>query len=84
MFPLYRDPWYTFRFAEARRIPAFHLEDAREGASVAVFRADSVTGLPGERLTDSVVGPGGWVHFAPELIVAAGDVLLAEVFTAAE
>jgi hypothetical protein len=26
MLPLYQDHWYTFRFAEDRLIPRFHLE----------------------------------------------------------
>ena len=28
MIPLHQDPWFTFRFAEDRLIPRFHLEGA--------------------------------------------------------
>ena len=31
MIPLHRDPWFTFRFADDRIIPRFHLEASRRG-----------------------------------------------------
>jgi hypothetical protein len=34
MLPLYHDPHFTFRFAEARIIPRFHLVQRQEGPFV--------------------------------------------------
>jgi hypothetical protein len=31
MLPLYQDPWFTFRFADDRIIPRFHLEGVEAG-----------------------------------------------------
>ena len=31
MTTLYEDPWYTFRFADDRIIPRFHLEGVEAG-----------------------------------------------------
>lgn len=36
MLPLYRDPHFTFRFAEDRVIPRFHLDGGEPGTSVSV------------------------------------------------
>ena len=35
VLPLYQDPWFTFRFAEDRIIPRFHLEGVEAGRRVA-------------------------------------------------
>jgi len=37
MIPLYEDSCFTFRFAEARIIPRFHLEGVETGRQVKVF-----------------------------------------------
>lgn len=40
MLPLYHDPHFTFRFAEDRIIPRFHLEGVETGQRVAVYKVD--------------------------------------------
>ena len=73
MFPLYRDPGWTFPFAADRLIPAFHLPGAAEGTRVAVHRQAPA---PAALLRRAVVGPEGRVAFDPPLLVRAGTVLL--------
>ena len=61
MLPLYHDPHFTFRFADDRIIPRFHLEDVEAGRRVAVYKIDPESG---ERLglpMTARVGEGGWV-----------------------
>src|ERR1700751_4939297 len=41
---LYEDPCYTFRFADDRIIPRFHLEGVEVGRHVSVFKIDPGTG----------------------------------------
>ena len=43
MLPLYHDPHFTFRFADDRIIPRFHLEGVDAGRRVSVFRIDPGT-----------------------------------------
>jgi hypothetical protein len=43
MLPLYQDPWFTFRFADDRIIPRFHLEGIEAGRRLSVFKIDSGT-----------------------------------------
>ena len=43
MRPLYEDPHFTFRFADDRIIPRFHLEGVEAGRQVSVFRIDPGT-----------------------------------------
>jgi acyl-CoA reductase-like NAD-dependent aldehyde dehydrogenase len=38
MIPLHHDPWFTFRFADDRLIPRFHLDGVEVGRRVKVFR----------------------------------------------
>ncbi len=71
MFPLYRDPGWTFPFGEGRVIPAFFLPGAPEGLRVGVH-SDGVL------LREAVVGAEGRVAFEPPLIVRAGQTLLVE------
>ncbi len=40
MIPLYEDPCFTFRFADDRLIPRFHLEGVEDGGRVSVFKID--------------------------------------------
>ncbi len=77
MLPLYADPWFTFRFAEARSIPRFHLAGVLPGWKVAVFKADPRTGERLGLLATGFVGEDGWVDLAGPIIVAAGDVFVA-------
>jgi hypothetical protein len=77
MLPLYEDPSFTFRFAEDRIIPRFHLEGVEAGSWVSVFKVDAGTGERLVLLATTTVGDGGWVDLAEPIIVRAGDVFLA-------
>jgi hypothetical protein len=72
MLPLYRDPHFTFRFAEDRIIPRFHLDGVKPGTPVSVFALDPGTGEHRELLAEAVAGEGGWVDLAEPLVVRAG------------
>ncbi len=77
MLPLYHDPHFTFRFADDRIIPRFHLEGIPVGRRVSVFQIDPG---PGERLgllATAIVGEGGWVDLAEPIIVRAGAAFIA-------
>jgi hypothetical protein len=76
MLPLYRDPYFTFRFADDRIIHRFHLEGIEAGRQVSVFGIDPATGERAGLLATATVGKGGWVDFNP-LIVRAGDSFVA-------
>ncbi|MFO0852396.1 MAG: hypothetical protein U0871_28120 [Gemmataceae bacterium] len=77
MLPLHRDPHHTFRFADARIIPRFHLEGVGAGVRVAVYRIHPETGERLGRLTTGVAGDGGWVDVAEPIVVRAGDAFVA-------
>ncbi len=77
MPPLYQDPWFTFRFADDRLIPRFHLEGVEAGRRVSVFRLDSGTGERLGLLATATVDEGGWVDLAEPIIVRAGDAFIA-------
>ena len=77
MLPLSKDPWFTFRFADDRLIPRFHLEGVPAGRQVSVFRFDPGTGERLGRLATATVGEGGWVDLAEPIIVRAGDAFVA-------
>ena len=77
MTPLYEDPHFTFRFAEDRLIPRFHLEGVEAGRRVSVFRIDPGTGERLGLLATATVGEGGWVELAEPIIVQAGDAFVA-------
>jgi putative acetyltransferase len=72
MTPLHRDPHYTFRFADDRLIPRFHLDGVEPGRRVAVYRLDPQTGGPAALLARAVAGEGGWVNLPEPLVVRAG------------
>ncbi len=59
MLPLYQDPRFTFRFADDRLIPRFHLEGADAGRRVAVFKINPGTGERLGLLARATVGEGG-------------------------
>src|SRR5215471_91553 len=44
MLPVYHDPHFTFRFADDRIIPRFHLEGVQAGRRVEVYKIDAGTG----------------------------------------
>jgi hypothetical protein len=77
MVPLYEDNWFTFRFAEDRIIPRFHLEGVEAGRRVEVFRIDPGTGERLGLLGTAAVGQGGWVDLPEPIIVRARDVFIA-------
>lgn len=77
MIPLYRERHFTFRFADDRLIPRFHLEGVPAGVRVTVFRIDPVSGKYLGLLTTGVAGEGGWVDVAEPITVRAGDAFVA-------
>ena len=77
MLLLFEVPHFTFRFAEDRIIPRFHLEGVEVGRRVSVFRIDSVTGERLGLLATATVGDGGWVVLGEPIMVRAGDGFIA-------
>ena len=77
MTTLYQDPHFTFRFADDRIIPRFHLEGIEAGRRVSVFRIDPTTGERLGLLATATVGEGGCVDLPVSIIVKAGDVFVA-------
>ena len=77
MMPLFEDPWFTFRFADDRIIPRFHLEDVEVGRRVSVFKIDSTTGERLGLVVTATVGEGGWVALTEPIIVRAGEAFIA-------
>ena len=75
--PLYQEPCFTFRLAEDRLIPRFHLEGVEAGRRVEVYKIDAYTGERLGLLTTATVGDGGWVDLAEPLIVRAGEAFVA-------
>ena len=76
MIPLHHDPWFTFRFADDRLIPRFHLEGVQAGRQVSVFKIDPRTGERLGLLATANVGEGGWVELAEPIIVKAGEAFI--------
>jgi hypothetical protein len=77
MLPLYEDPHFTFRFADDRIIPRFHLEGVEAGRCVSVFQIDSGTQERLGLLARATVGEGGWVDLAEPIIMRAGEAFVA-------
>jgi hypothetical protein len=59
MKPLYQDPWFTFRFADDRLIPRFHLEGVETGRRVSVYKIDAGTGERPDLLATVTVDDDG-------------------------
>jgi putative acetyltransferase len=76
MRPLHHDPHSTFRFAEDRLIPRFHLEGVEAGRRVEVVRIDPDTGERLGLLATAAVGEGGWVDLPESTIVRAGEAFI--------
>lgn len=76
MTPLYKDPWFTFRFADDRIVPRFHLEGVAANRPVTVYRLDEATETR-RQVAQAVCSADGWVHLPVPLIVRAGDVFIA-------
>jgi hypothetical protein len=77
MLPLCHDLNFTFRFAEDRTVPRFHLEGVEAGQRVSVFRIGSCTGERLGLLATAAAGEGGWVDLAEPIIVRAGETFVA-------
>ena len=77
MLPLYEDAGFTFRFADDRIIPRFHLAGVEAGRVVSVFRIDPDTGERLILLATATVGDGGWVDLTERIIVRAGEAFVA-------
>jgi hypothetical protein len=77
MLPLYEDPCFTFRFADDRIIPRFHLEGVEAGRRVEVYRINPDTGERLGRLATATVGEGGWVDLGKPIIVRIGEAFVA-------
>ena len=77
MLSLYHDPHFTFRFADDRIIPRFHLEGVEAGRRVAVYRIDPDSGERLSLLATAGVGEGGWVNLIEPIIVRVGEAFIA-------
>ncbi len=77
MIPLHHDPWFTFRFADDRIIPRFHLEGVQSGEGVSVFKMDPGTGERLGLMATATVGEDGWVDLTEPIIVRAGEAFIA-------
>ena len=73
MLPIFHDPHFTFRFAEDRIIPRFHLEGVEAGRRISVFRIDPGNGERVGLLATAIVNDGGWVDLAEPIIVRVGE-----------
>ncbi len=76
MLPLYEDPGFTFRFANDRLIPRFHLEGVEAGRRIEVYKIDAGTGKRLGLLATATVGEGGWVDLDEPIIVRAGEAFI--------
>jgi hypothetical protein len=77
MKPLYRDPWFTFRFTDNRIVPRFHLDGVQPGLRLSVFQIDPETGQRLGLLATATVGESGWVNLPEPITVRAGDAFIA-------
>jgi hypothetical protein len=77
VIPLYQDLHFTFRFADDRIIPRFHLEGVEAGRRVSVFKIDPITNERLGLLATGIVGEGGWVDLQEPIIVKAGEAFIA-------
>jgi len=81
---IYQDPWFTFRFADDRIIPRFHLEGIEGGRRVLVFKIDPGTGERLVLLATATVDDGGWVNLMEPIIVRAEEAFIAVLEPARE
>jgi hypothetical protein len=77
MIPLYRDPWFTFRFADDRLIDRFCVEGVAAGKTVSVYKIDPETGARLAVLARATVGADGWVELTEPIIMRAGEAFIA-------
>jgi hypothetical protein len=76
VIPLYQDLHFTFRFADDRIIPRFHLEGVEVGRKISVFKIDPGTGERLGLLATATVGEDGWVDLGEPIIVRAGEAFI--------
>jgi hypothetical protein len=74
MLPLYEDPCFTFRFADNRIIPRFHLEGVPVGRRISVVAVNPDTGERLGVLAGATVGEGGWVELPARSLYEPGGV----------
>ena len=74
---LYKDPHFTFGFAEDRKIRRFHLEGIDAGRRVMVFWIDPATEARRSLLATASVGEGRWVDLTEPVLVRAGEAFIA-------
>ena len=77
MIPLHHESHFTFRFADDRLIPRFHLEGVEVGRQVSVFKLDTVTGERLDRIATATAGDCGWVDLTEPIMVKAGEGFIA-------
>lgn len=77
MLPLHHEPHFTFRFADDRIIPRFHLEGIQAGVKVSAFQIDAGTGERLGLIATATVGDGGWVDLMEPIIVQTGEAFIA-------
>jgi hypothetical protein len=77
MMTLYQDPHFSFRFADDRIIPRFHLEGIEAAARVSVFKIDPGTWERLGLLATVTVSEDGWVDLGKPIIVGAGEAFIA-------
>jgi len=73
MIPLHHESHFTFRFADDRLIPRFHLEGVEAGRRVSVFKFDIVTGEWLNLIASATAEDGGWVNLPEPIVVKAGE-----------
>ena len=76
MQSLYEDPFFTFRFADDRIVPRFHLEGVLAGSQNSVFKIDPESGERLGFLATATVGDSGWVDLPQPIIVKAGKAFI--------
>ena len=76
MLPLYNEKHFSFRFADDRIIPRFHLEGLESGQQISIFSIDPNIDQRLRLLATATVGVGGWVNLHEPIIVQAGDAFI--------
>jgi putative acetyltransferase len=77
MLPLYQDHCFTFRFADNRIIPRFHLEGVESGSAISVLKIDTDSGNRLGLLATATVDDDGWVELQQPIVVRAGEGFIA-------
>jgi hypothetical protein len=77
MLPVYGDRWFTFRLADHRIIPRFHLEGLKSGQRASIFKTDPGIGERLALLAMAITGEGGWVDQAKPIVMGAGEAFTA-------